>query len=186
MVMTAASKKRQQPTWSILKAFLVDLDRAGLTGLLQDLHAASKGSQKFLHARFGLGGDVLEPYRTTIDRWLRPDMLRNQASSVATTKKVIANYRKAIGRHEGYAELTVFHCESASGFCNDIGHQDKDYFDALVRMFEQALKAIDGLPEMCRPPLLERLDAVRHIAQDFGYGVGDDMDHLLARYGVDG
>ncbi len=49
-------------------------------------------------------------------------------------------------------------------------------------MFGQALKTIDALPQDYRPALMARLDAVRHISHNFGYGVGDDMDSLLARY----
>lgn len=43
-----------------------------------------------------------------------------------------------------------------------------------------------GLPESQRPALLERLDAVRHISHNFGYGVGDDMDVLLAKFDAKG
>ena len=58
---------RKKPTWSDLKRQLVDLDRTALLGLIQDLYAASKNNQAFLHARFALGEDVLEPYKATID-----------------------------------------------------------------------------------------------------------------------
>jgi hypothetical protein len=64
----------------------------------------------------------------------------------------------------------------------DIGYQDDGYFDALVRMFEQALKAIAHLSASDRRALIARLDKVRAVSQDFGYGVGDDMDSLLAKY----
>jgi hypothetical protein len=56
------------------------------------------------------------------------------------------------------------------------------YFDALVRMFGQALQAIDALPEDRRPALIARLDAVRRISHNFGYRVGGDMDELLAEH----
>lgn len=79
----------------------------------------------------------------------------------------------------------VFYCERAAGFSNDIGLQDEGYFDALVRMFEQALKVIAALPNTARPALLDRLDDVRRTSHNFGYGVGDDMDKLLAEHGVD-
>ncbi|MFL6446579.1 MAG: hypothetical protein ACJ746_02660 [Bryobacteraceae bacterium] len=73
-------------------------------------------------------------------------------------------------------------CECAAGFCNDVGYQDDSYFDALVRMFEQAVKIIAQLPASDRNPLIARLDKVRTISHNFGYGVGDDMDSLLAQY----
>jgi len=177
--------KKNTPSWMDLKAKLADFDRASLIGLVQDLYAANKDNQAFLHARFALGGDVLKPYKVTLDRWLWPDVFKNQDTSVAKAKKSIADYKKAVGQPEGLAELMVFYCERAAGFSSDVGLQDEGYFDALVRMFEQALKAIDVLPEGRRPELMVRLDAVRRTSHNFGYGVGDDMDELLAAYEFD-
>jgi hypothetical protein len=41
------------------------------------LSPTSKDNQNFLHARFGLGCDVLKPYKTIIERWLWPDVYKN-------------------------------------------------------------------------------------------------------------
>ncbi|QJY32906.1 hypothetical protein E4O93_22720 [Diaphorobacter sp. DS2] len=182
-----ATKKtpKSTPSWSDVKTKLADFDRAGLMGLVQDLYAASKDNQAFLHARFGLGEDVLKPYKAAIDRWLWPDVFKNQDTSVAKAKKAISDYKKAVGQPDGLAELMVFYCERAAGFSNDIVMQDEGYFDALVRMFEQALKAIAALPDAARSTLWGRLCVVRNISHNFGYGVGDDMDELLSEYGVD-
>lgn len=173
-------------SWSDVKVKLADFDRPGLLGLVQDLYASSKDNHAFLHARFGLGDDVLKPYKTSIDRWLWPDVLNNQDTSVAKAKEAIADYKKAIGQPEGLAKLMVFFCERAAGFSNDIGLQDERYFDALVRMFGQALNAIDALPEERRSTLLGRLESVRRLGRNLGYGVGDDMDDQLAEHGFDG
>jgi len=177
--------KKKTPSWSDVKTKLANFDRSGLIGLVQDLYAASKDNQAFLHARFTLGDDVLKPYKATIDRWLWPDVFKNQDTSIAKAKKAISDYKKAIGQSEGLAELMVFYCERAAGFCDDIGLQDEGYFDALLRMFEQALKIIAALPDEPRPALWDRLDVVRRISHNFGYGVGEDLDTLLAEYGVD-
>ncbi len=88
---------RSQPTWTDVKAKLASLNRIGLMGLIQDLYAAHKDNQVFLHTRFGLGEDVLKPYRETLGRWLWPDVLRNQDTSVAKAKQAISSYRKAVG-----------------------------------------------------------------------------------------
>jgi hypothetical protein len=181
--MAAPRKPKSEPLWSDVKAKLADFDRGGLLGLVQDLYAASKDNRNFVHARFGLGEDVLKSYRLIIDRWLWPDVFKNQDTSVAKAKKAIADYRKAIGQPEGLAELMVFYCERAAGFSADVGLQDESYFDALIRMFEQALKMTGGLPAAQRQPLLDRLGAVRDTCHNFGYGVGDDMDDLLAECG---
>lgn len=177
--------KKTTPSWSEVKTRLADFDRVQMLALLQDLYAANKDNQTFLHTRLSLGDDVLKPYKTTIDRWLWPDLSRNQDTSVARAKKPIADYKKAIGQVEGLAELMVFYCERAAGFSDDVGLQDEGYFDALVRMFEQALKTIVRLAETQRQPLWDRLDTVRRTCHNFGYGVGDEMDDLLAEHGVD-
>lgn len=175
-------QSKSQPTWTDVKAKLASFDRTGLLGLVQDLYAAHKDNQTFLHARFGLGEDTLEPYKQTIDRWLWPDVLRKQHTSVAKAKQAIANYKKAVSEPAGVAELMVFYCERAAGFCNDIGNEDETYFAALVRMFEQALTAANTLPASNRDALVARLERVSSISQKFGYGVGDDMDFSLANY----
>jgi hypothetical protein len=171
-----------QPTWTDVKAKLASFDRLGLLGLIQDLYTAHKDNQTFLHTRFGLGEDILRPYKETLERWLWPDVLRNQDTSVVKAKHAISSYKKAVGDPAGLADLMVFYCECAAGFCNDVGYQDDSYFDALVRMFEQTLKTIAQLSASVRDPLIGRLDKVRTISHNFGYGVGDDMDSLLAKY----
>lgn len=178
----AKRQSKSQPTWTDVKAKLADFDRAALLGLVQNLYAAHQDNQTFLHARFGLGEDVLEPYKKTIDRWLWPDVFRNQDTSVSKAKQAISDYKKAVGEPEGLAELMVFYCEQAAGFCSDIVNEDEGYFDALVRMFERALKLANTLPAPGRDGLVTRLDGVRGISHEFGYGVGDDMDFLLSKY----
>jgi hypothetical protein len=75
------------PSWTDVKGQLADLDRATLLGPLRDLYKASKDNQTFFHTRYGLGADVLRPYKATIDRWLFPDAVGNQCVSVARAKK---------------------------------------------------------------------------------------------------
>ena len=178
----AKRQPRSQPAWTDVKVKLASFDRRGLLGLIQDLYAAHKDNRTFLHARFGAGVDVLQPYKETLDRWLWPDVLRNQDTSVAKAKQAISSYRKAVGEPAGLAELMVFYCERAAGFCNDLGNQDEVFFDALIRMFEQALKVIGKLPAQDRHALIARLDRVRIISHNFGNGLGDDMDSLLGRH----
>ena len=178
----AKHQSKSQPTWVDVKVKLATFDRAALLELIHHLYAAHKDNQAFLHARFGLGQDVLEPYKKTIDRWLWPDVFRNQDTSVSKAKQAISDYKKAVGDPEGLTELMVFYCERAAGFCNDIAQQDEGYFDALWRMFEQTLKLANTLTANGRDGLLTRLDRVREISHAFGYGVGDDMDFLFAKY----
>jgi len=178
----AKRKQKSQPTWTDVKAKLAGFDRAALLGLIQTLYAAHKDNQTFLHARFGLAEDVLEPYKKTIDRWVWPDVFRRQDTSVSQAKRAISDYKKAVGDPEGLAELMVFYCERSAGFSSDIASDDEGYFNALVRMFEQALRIVNALSVERRDDLLTRLDRVRVTSHKIGYGVGDDMDLLMSKF----
>lgn len=174
--------RQKPPSWSDVKARLAQFDRAGLIGLVHDLYVADKANQTFLQARLALGDDVLKPYKATIERWLWPQAFTHQNYSVAKAKKAIADYRKAAGQPQELAELMVFYCERAAGFGNDIGLQDEGYFAALERMFSQALGMMATLSVEQHTALLQRLDEVRRVSQNFGYGVGDELDDLLFQH----
>ncbi|MDD3786410.1 MAG: hypothetical protein PHQ87_12770 [Hydrogenophaga sp.] len=182
-----ATKKttKATPSWSDVKTKLADFDRAGLLGLVQDLYAASKDNKAFLHARFGLGDDPLEPFKDVIIRWINPPDFRNPIS-VSKAKKAISDYKKALGQPEGLAELTVFYCEEVFDFLADCGMDDEGFYDALVRMFEQALKYVLALPAAQQAAFLARLDRVRQLGQNVGWGVGDDFDHFWSAAGLAG
>src|SRR5260370_25207678 len=149
--------KNASPTWSDVRAALLDFDRAGLLSLVQDLYNASKDNQAFLHARLGLGHDQLQPFKASISNWICPDVMKSQAISVSKAKKAIANYKKAIGRPDGMVELSIFYCEEAFGFLESCSIEDESYFVALVRMYERALEFVFMLPPTERANNLQRL-----------------------------
>jgi len=178
--------KKKKPAWTDLKHAISGLDRDGLLGLLHDLYAASKENKAFLHARFSLGDDVLEPYKVTISRWVCPDVMRNQDYSVAKAQKAISDYNKAIGHTKGVAELSVYYCESCSNFLGFCGVDDDVYFNTLLRMFERALQAVAALEPSQQNDFIERLECVQDEAStSFSWpgDIGDDMDALMAEYG---
>ena len=171
---------KSEPRWADVKTHLAGFDRAALLAVLQDLYAADEGNRAFLHARFGLGDDPLQPYKKTINRWLWPDVFRGQQASVSRAKRAITRYTKALSDPVGLAELMVFYCERAAGFCQDVDYRDTAYLEAMVRMFEQALKATGKLTGKVQNGFLTRLERVRNIGRNLGYGVGIDMDVLFA------
>ena len=61
-------------------------------------------------------------------------------------------------------------------------YRDTAYFDALVRMFEQALKVTANLTGKVQNGFLARLNRVRSIGRQLGNGVGEDMDVLLSEF----
>jgi hypothetical protein len=64
----AERKRKSRPTWTDVRAKLADFDRGGLLGLIQNLYDADEGNRAFVHARFGLTDDVLQPYKRTIEQ----------------------------------------------------------------------------------------------------------------------
>jgi hypothetical protein len=170
--------KPRETTWSDLKGELAHFDRTGLLGLLKDLYALRPENRAFLSARLGVGSDPLAPFKQVISRWIYPDLMKGHDVSVAKAKKAIADYRKAIGRSEGTAELCVFYCEEAARLVSDCGIEDEAYYSALVRMFEQGLTQVTELPTAERDKMLRRLDAVRRSLRGIGWGVSDAVNEI--------
>ena len=170
--------KPRETTWSDLKAELAQFDRTGLLGLLKDLYALRPENRAFLAARLAVGSDPLMPFKKVISRWIYPDITKGQDVSVAKAKKAIADYRKAVGRPEGMAELCIFYCEEAARLVGDCGLEDEAYYSALVRMFEQGLTQANKLHAVERDKMLERLGAVRASLRGIGWGVSDAVNEI--------
>jgi hypothetical protein len=177
--------RKSHPTWSDVKVKLAGIDRTGLLGLLHELYAASPDNRNLLHTRFWIGNEGLEPYKATMARWLWPNVSKNQDYSVSKAKKAIADYRKAASDPEDVAELSVFYCEQAMGFSCKFGVGDERYYNALVNMFEQALRIVMTLDETPRDAFVERLQAVRSASRRIGWGVEDDIDDLWRGAGLE-
>ena len=171
-------RKNTSPTWNDVKTALMEFDRAGLRGLVQDLYTASKDNQAFLRARLGLGHDQLQPFKANISRWISPDLMKGQPISVSKAKKAITDYKKAIGRPDGMAELSIFYCEEAIGFLESCSLEDESYFTALIRMYGRALEIVSSLPAAQRSPFIERLDRLRLRGSKVGWVVEEEFNSL--------
>ena len=173
-------RPKPRPTWTDIKGKLSQFDRAGLTQLVADLYAFHKDNQAFLHARFALGQNPLADYKKRIDAALAPDIYRKgyRAVSVATAKKAISEYAKAVGDPMGTLELRVFWCETAVKFSTECDFVDIGYLDALVLQYREACRTLSALSEPQLTDYIERLTGIRDDA-DMGYGVFDYMNDVL-------
>jgi len=180
-----ADEKSTLPSWKAVKAALQSFDRAGLLGLVQDLYAVEKDNQAFLHARLGLGSDQLAPYKAMISRWICPDLMRSQSASISKAKKAIADYKKAIGEPAGLAELSIFYCEEAFSFIESCAFENEHYFVALIRMYDQAVKLVLGLPVAERHGYAKRLGSLRSRARPLGWGIDDQLNSIWCEVGLD-
>ncbi|MDA9490853.1 hypothetical protein [Bradyrhizobium sp. CCBAU 11361] len=98
--------------------------------------------------------------------------MNNQSVSVSRAKKAIADYKKAIGRPEGMAELSIFYCEEAFGFLESCSMEDESCFAALIRMYGRSLEFVSSLPTAQSAAYLERLDKLRSRGSHVGWGAG--------------
>jgi len=173
-------RPKTKPTWTDVKAKLSEFDRAGLTQLVADLYAFHKDNQAFLHARFSLGQSPLDDYKKRIAAALAPDVSRkrNAEVSVATAKKAISEYTKAVGDPLGVLELRLFFCEVAVKFSMDFGYTDFGYLEATGNQYGDACKMLSALNEPRLSETIERLENLRDDAQ-MGYGIGDYMGDEL-------
>jgi hypothetical protein len=178
--------KSTSPTWSDVKLALLEFDRAGLRGLVQDLYTASKDNQAFLHARLGLGHDQLQPFKASISKWISPDLVKGQPISASKAKKAIADYKKAIGRVEGMVELSIFYCEEAIGFLESCSIENESYFGALIRMYERSIEFVSSLSPAERVTYLARLNKLRSRAKNVGWTVEEEFNSLWYAADLDG
>ena len=112
--------------------------------------------------------------------------MKNQPISVSKAKKAIADYKKAIGRPDGLAELSIFYCEEVVSFLESCGIEDESYFVALIRMYDRSLKFVLNLPPAERATYLERLDKLRLRGRHVGWGVQDELNSLWHAADLDG
>jgi len=133
-----------------------------------------------MHARFTFLTNALDDYKKRIRLALYPDIGRRNADpSVATAKKAISEYKKAVGELIGIIELRVFWCELAVEFSMDHYYVDVGYLDALLRQFCDVCHTLPDIPEPQLTKYIERMEVLRDDAAQIGYGVFDVMNDML-------
>jgi hypothetical protein len=155
-----AKRKSNSQTWPDVKAAVASLKEKQLIKLVSDLYSLSKENQAFLHARFSIGNDTLDPYKKTISACMYPDVYTNKPVQISKAKKAISSYSKAVGDPLGQAELMTFFVECGNSFTVDFGDIDEAFYDALNRMYRRAIKKVLSLPEEQRSEFQDRLEAI--------------------------
>ena len=80
----------------------------------------------------------------------------------------------------------TFYCELAAGFTCDVGMEGDSWFSALIRTFGGALKLADSMESERRAAYVYRLDKVRHVCSDLGWGVGCAVNDLWSQFDFEG
>ncbi len=167
------NRKSGKPTWSDVKAAVLDLDQIQLLKLVADLYRFSKENQAFFHARFGVGDDPLAPYKKTIDACMYPDVERNKPIQISKAKKAITSYSKAVGDPLGEIDLMIFFVESGNSFTLSFGDIYEGFYDALNSMYRRAIEKVLSLPEEQQREFRDRLEEIMTSSSGIGWGYHD-------------
>lgn len=176
---SSAKPLKKKPTWTDVKAAIAGFEHSALIGLISDLYTFSSENKDFLHARFSLGADVLKPYKKTIEEALYPDVMSNDDVEIATAKKAISNYGKAVGDPKGILELMVYFVECGAGFSLDVGYGDEDFFASLERMYEKAIKLLLTFDEATIDDYYGRFEELVTSTRDIGWGFHDTLGDIF-------
>ncbi|MEI6705053.1 MAG: hypothetical protein WCL71_16205 [Deltaproteobacteria bacterium] len=176
---TSVKSHKKKPSWSDVKSAIAKLERQALIGLISDLYAYSTPNKNFLHARFSLGSDSLKPYKKIIEDALYPDVMSNDPIEIATAKKAVSDYCKAVGDPKGMLELMVYFVECGASFSLDVGYGDEYFFAALERMYEKAIKLLLTLDEETIDDFYDRFEDLVTSTSDIGWGFHDTLGEIF-------
>ena len=171
---------KKNPSWNDVKSVIAKFERPALISLISDLYAYSTPNKNFLHARFSLGSDALKPYKKIIDDALFPDVMSNDPVEIATAKKAISDYGKAVGDPKGMLELMVYFVECGASFSLDVGYGDEYFFAALERMYEKAIKLLLTLDEAIIDDFYDRFEDLVTSTEPIGWGFHDTLGDIFS------
>jgi hypothetical protein len=129
--------KTKKTTWRDVKVILSEKDKGELLKLVGDLYSLNKDNKVFIHSRFRIGKEQLEPYKKVISEALYPDIYKNKSIKLSAGRKAISEYRKATKDTIGSIELMVHYLECGNQFTVNFGDID-EYFSRLERVVDSA------------------------------------------------
>ena len=172
-------QKSKKPTWIDLKKSLKNIDSSKLIELLKELYLLSDENKNFLHARFNGSSASLQNYKKIILECLYEDPLDdNDNFDFDKADNAIMTYAKAANDNEGAADLMVYYVECGNKFTLDYGDINEAFYDALIEMYEEAIKNVLKLPKSKQAPLRKRLRNIMESANGIGWGYYDDLCHF--------
>ena len=167
--------KRHGPAWSDVKESIALLDKKELIELIASLYRVSGSNRDFLHARFSIGDDPIGPYKKLIEGCMFPDVMKNKPIQISTAKKAISEYSKAVGSGKGEGELMTYFVERGNEFTVEFGDMNEGFYDALLCMYERAIKKVLSLPDEEQHEFRERLRTITVISNGIGWGYHDGL-----------
>jgi len=169
-------KKLKEPTWIDVKRSIKDIEGSKLIELVKELYQLSDENKNFLHARFNGGIASIKKYKKIIYDSLYLDVLDDSNNfDFDKADKAINTYAKATNDNEGIIDLMIYYVESGNRFTLEYGDINEAFYDALVEMYEKAIKAVCKLPNNKQDPFRKRLEKIMKSADGIGWGYYDDL-----------
>ena len=175
-----ASNKK--PTWKIVKAILIEKEKSELLKLIADLYSSNAENKSFIHSRYSVGGQTLEPYRSIISESLYPDVYKNKPIRLSKGKKAISDYFKATKNKVGQLELMVHYLETGNQFTVEFGDIDEQFYSSLESMFERILTVLRKQSNEVQEKYFSRIEDVVSSARNIGWGYYDCISDLFGEY----
>ena len=171
--------KSKKPTWIDVKRSINNFEVSQIIELVKDLYQLSDENKNFLHARFLAGSSSLSKYKKIISDSLYPDIFDEEDDfNFDKANKAIEAYAKATIDNEGVADLMVYYVECGNKFTLDYGDINEAFYDAIVEMYEKAVKAIRKMPRKKQESFRKRLEKIMKSADGIGWGYYDDLCHF--------
>ena len=178
-----ASNKK--PTWNDVKSILVKKEKSELLKLIADLYSSSTDNRSFIHSRYSVGGQTLEPYKSIISESLYPDVYNNKPIRLSRGKKAISDYFKATQDKEGQLELMIHYLETGNQFTLDLGDINEEFYSSLESMFERILDTLRVQSTDVQEKYFSRLENIVSSAKNIGWGYYDYISDIFSEYEIE-
>jgi len=174
-----SKKKSKKLSWIDVKKSIGNFDRSQFVSLLKDLYQLSESNKIFLHARCLIGDDSFKQYKKIIFHSLYPDVMDTKDDfDFDRADKAIKDYAKATGNNEGIVDLMIYYVECGNKFTLDYGDIDEFFYEALIEMYDKAIKKVLKMQKKNQEPFRKRLEKIMKSSDGIGWGYHDDLCHF--------
>lgn len=171
-------------TWKNVKTVLAGKSNAEILKLVSDLYALNEANKSFIHSRYSIGTNLLEPYKEIISGALYPDIIQNQPIRFSVGKKAISDYFKATKNEIGQIELMIYYVEMGNQFTINYGDIDEQFYSSLESMFNRILSNIEKQPTNIQKQYLPRLENIVDSVRSMGWGYYDYLSETFEEFKV--
>lgn len=171
-------KQTKEPTWADVEKKLESFNNGELHRLMQDLYRLSQDNRAFFLTRLFPDKDHLFTYKKIIQNSIHPYLEDHEPLQIEIANAAVNRYVIAANNPLGSAELMTFYVECANNFTLTYGDIGEEFYDAVLDMYEYAIKTVLELPMEQQADFQERLEEVKNEASAMGWDYYDGLCEL--------